>query len=272
MATENDYSFKAFSGHAFFREVNAALLDRAGLTPGTRVVDVACGSGLVTELILERIRGARDSVVVALDVSSSALREARERLAGAAGEALQFVEARAEELSKTVGDLMDAVVFCNGIHYVEDKRALLREVRRVLRPGGVFAFNTSFFDGAIPPETLAFYRRWMLRALRTLKERYDVLPDRTKVSARRQLTRDQYVEALVAEGFEPQYVDLMPAVLSEQGWVDISRFADFAQGTLPGVPVEQACEVLSDSVRSVFAELKLEGVPRNWLSVVAQRA
>ena len=267
-----DYSFKAFSAHAFFRQVHTWLVDRAGLDRASSVVDVACGSGLVTELIRERIRGARDAMIVALDVSSSALKDARARMAGMAGAAVEFVEGKAEELSTLVRTKVDTVVFCNGIHYVEDKRLVLHEVHETLRPGGTFAFNTAFFDGAELPETLPFYRRWMIKSLRLLKSRYGVSPDRTKVEARRQLTAEQYVEALRAEGFAVRVQELVPATLSQDGWLDISRFADFAQGTLPGIPVAQATEVLCDAIRDTFAEMQLSGVARNWLSIVAARA
>jgi len=270
--TADEYSFTAFSEHAFFREVNAWLVEHAQLERGWRVVDVGCGSGLVTELILERVRGARDALVVALDVSTGALSHVRERFAAASGVVLEFVQARAEEMSTLVRHAMDAVVFCNGIHYIADKRHVLREIRETLRPGGTFAFNTSFFEGAQLPETLAFYRRWMLRALRTLKTRYNLTPDRTRVTARRQLTPAEYRAALEAEQFEVRVDELLTVTLDEQGWVDISRFADFVEGALPGIPIARASEVLCDAVRETFAELRLDGVPRNWLSVVATRA
>ena len=266
------YSFKAFSDQPFFREVNSWLVDHAALQRGWRVVDVACGSGLVTELVLERVRGARDALVVALDVSGAALADVKERFAGTGGALLELVQARAEEMSLSVRQAMDAVVFCNGIHYIADKRRLLREVRQTLRPGGTFAFNTSFFEGAHLPETLTFYRRWMLRALRTLKTRYGLTPDRTKVTARQQLTPAEYRAALEAEGFTVLVEEVVTATLDEQGWVDISRFADFVEGALPAVPLAQASEVLCDAVRETLADLGLAGVPRNWLSVVATRA
>lgn len=267
----DDYSFRPFSRHAFFRQVNTWLLDQVGLKPGWRVVDAACGSGAVTELILERIRGAQGARVVALDISAAALEEARKLLSGARDAVVEFVEARAEEMSHWVQQAADAVIFCNGIHYVEDKARLLTEVRQTLRPGGVFAFNTSFFEGAHLPETLQFYRRWMTKALRKLKTRYGVLPDRTKVPARQQWAPEQYHQALEAAGFRVTVEELVPATLGEQGWLDISRFRDFASGVLPGIPLAQASEVLCDAVRETLAELGLSAVPRNWLSVVATR-
>ena len=266
----DDYSFKAFSQHAFYRQVNRWLVDRAGLEPGWAVVDVACGSGAVTELILEQVKGARDAVVIGLDMSAAALRDAQEKMAGARGAVVEFVEARAEEMSRAVRRAVDAVIFCNGIHYIEDKRRLLAEIHRTLRPGGIFAFNTSFFHGAHPPETQRFYRRWMIKAVRELKGR-GLERARERVGARRQLTAEGYRELLEAQGFEVKTEQVVTAPVNQQGWIDISSFSDFVAGVLPGIPVETASEVLCEALRQTFTELNVETIDRNWLSVIAAR-
>ena len=268
----DDYSFRAFSQHDFYRQVNEWLLDRTGLKRGWTVLDVACGCGAVTELIAERIHGGGNAVVIGLDMSASALREARERLAGARDVVVDFVQARAEEMSQAVRRVVDAVVFCNGIHYVEDKSRLLAEVYRTLPAGGVFAFNTTFFQGAHLPETDRFYRRWMIKALRMLRGQYDLRPKRDKVEARHQLTAVQYRTLLEAEGLEIKVQEAVPVKVSEQGWIDISRYTDFVAGVLPGIAITTASEVLCETVRETLAELEVESVPRRWLSVVATRS
>jgi ubiquinone/menaquinone biosynthesis C-methylase UbiE len=267
----DNYSFKAFSEHAFYRKVNEVLVNRANLERGMTVVDVACGSGAITELILERIRGACDAMVIGVDMSATALREAADKVAGVRDAVVQFVQMRAEEMSKSIRRAVDAVVFCNGIHYIEDKRGLLAEVYRTLRPGGVFAFNTGFFDGALPPETMKYYRRWMLKALRKLKREYNLKPEHSKVESRKQLTGEQYRELLLAEGFEVKSYEIFPGEVTEQGWVDLSRFSDFVAGALPGVPLKTASDVLVESLRETFAEMGITSWPRNWLTVVAAR-
>lgn len=267
----DEYSFKAFSQHAFYRHVNECLLERADLKRGWTVVDVACGTGAVTELILEKIRGARDAMVIGLDMSASAIRDAKEKVAGARDAVVEFVQARAEEMSKAVRRAADAVIFCNGIHYIEDKIALLEEVYRTLRPGGVFAFNTAFFDGALPPDTERFYRRWMMKSVRKLKRRYGLKPDRSKVESRKQLSAEQYLELLESNGFRVRSQEIVCTPVSEQGWKDISRFSDFVRGALPGVPVEQASEILIESLAETFEELKVHTWPRNWLTITAAR-
>lgn len=269
--SSDEYSFKAFSEHAFYRRVNEALVDRAELKRGMTVVDVACGSGAITELILEKIRGAREAMVIGVDMSTTALRDAADKVAGARDAVVEFVQSRAEEMSASIKRAVDAVVFCNGIHYIEDKHGLLEEVHRTLKPGGVFAFNTGFFDGAIPPETLTYYRRWMMKALRRLKREYNLKPEHSKVESRRQLTADEYRALLEAEGFEIKSQEIYPGQVTEQGWIDLSRFSDFIAGALPGIPTSTASDVLVESLRETFEEFNLTVWPRNWLTVVAAR-
>jgi ubiquinone/menaquinone biosynthesis C-methylase UbiE len=269
--SSDEYSFKAFSEHAFYRQVNEALIDRAQLRRGWTVVDVACGSGAITELILDKIRGAREAMVIGVDMSTTALRDAADKVAGARDAVVEFVQSRAEEMSASIKRAVDAVVFCNGIHYIEDKHGLLEEVRRTLKPGGVFAFNTGFFEGAIPPETLMYYRRWMIKALRKLKKEHNLRPEHSKVESRRQLTADEYRALLESEGFEIRFQEIYPGQVTEQGWIDLSRFSDFIAGALPGVPLETASDVLVESMHETFEEFNLTVWPRNWLTVVAAR-
>ncbi len=272
IAAQEDYSFKAFSEHPFYKEVNIVLVEEAQLERGWTVVDVACGSGLVTAMILDKIRGARDAMVIGLDMSTTALKDARERLAGAKEAVVEFVQAQAEEMSQKIKKAADAVVFCNGIHYIEDKHRLLKEVARTLRPGGIFAFNTSFFDGALPPETQRFYRRWMMKAVRKLKRDYNLKPTRKKVESRHHLSAEDYRELLESEGFKVRSQEILLKPISKAGWADISRFSDFIVGALPGIEIKTASKVLVETLNETCEELKLHATPRNWLTVVAVRA
>ena len=74
--TSGDFTFSTFSKNAFYGELNGRLIDMVDVGSGQRIVDLACGTGGVTRLILERIRDARESVVIAVDHSSTALRQA----------------------------------------------------------------------------------------------------------------------------------------------------------------------------------------------------
>ena len=61
---EPDFSFQKFSQNSFYKRVNLDLLEQSGIRPGQKVVEIACGTGGVTRLILEKLRGARESLVI----------------------------------------------------------------------------------------------------------------------------------------------------------------------------------------------------------------
>ena len=268
----SEFSYKEFAEQDFYQPVNTYLVNHAGLRPGQSVVELACGTGAVTRLILDRIRGARESLVIAIDMSAAALREAMTQLGTVRDVALEFIQSRVEQLSDTVKERVDSVIFCNGIHMVPDKPGLLSQVSSTLKPGGVFAFNTAFFQGAVPPETELFYRRWMSRSVRVLKSRYGLMPKNEKVASRRQLSPDQYTDLLEEHGFTVDQRILLPTPMSLQGFLTISEYEEFIEGAMPGVPLDKGREALQEAARRVFEDLELTAVPRNWLTVVAVRS
>src|SRR5690242_2496711 len=143
-AAEDQFSFEAFTRHPFFTEVNRWIVERV-ISPGRRkIVDLGCGPGAVTSLILERLGDAGNAEVIGIDPSPSALSKARSAIHS---KVVQFIEGSAEWVSRLVSSA-DAVVFLNAIHLVPDKAQVIAEIRKVLKDGGVFAFNTTFFNGA----------------------------------------------------------------------------------------------------------------------------
>ena len=54
-----DFGFSKFSNNEFYSALNARLVDMADVGSEQRIVDLACGTGGVTQLILERLIGAR---------------------------------------------------------------------------------------------------------------------------------------------------------------------------------------------------------------------
>lgn len=267
-----EFSFSRFSDQSFFQSQNAHLIDMAGVGSGQRIVDLACGTGGVTRLILQRLKGARDSVIIGIDHSATALKLAMEDLKDVRDSAVQFVQSRVEHLSDSVKESVDTVIFCNAIHYVPDKEALLTEISKSLKPGGKLAFNTSFYDGAHLEETLLYYRKWMLKASRILRREYGLSPSRAdKVESRKQLTPEEYTALVEGNGFRIEKQEIETVQVPMEGWLDISSFEDFIKGTMPGVPLDKASAALKAGVRQTFEEMKVTSIPRNWLDVVAVR-
>jgi demethylmenaquinone methyltransferase/2-methoxy-6-polyprenyl-1,4-benzoquinol methylase len=106
------------------------LVSRVDAAPGDTVLDVATGTGAVIRE-LQRQKGCK---VVGVDQSPEMLAEARRRL----GPEIELVEANAEELPFADASF-DALSFTYLLRYVADPAATLRELARVVRPGGSIA-------------------------------------------------------------------------------------------------------------------------------------
>jgi demethylmenaquinone methyltransferase / 2-methoxy-6-polyprenyl-1,4-benzoquinol methylase len=111
------------------------LVSRVEAGPGDSVLDVATGTGAVA-IQLVRQRGCN---VVGVDQSPEMLAEAERRVAAAGlADHIQLVEARAERLPFPDRSF-DALTFTYLLRYVEEPGATLRELVRVVRPGGTVA-------------------------------------------------------------------------------------------------------------------------------------
>lgn len=268
-----DYTFEAFASHDFYRTVNEHLVDATlqirehlSHTPIQRALDLACGTGAVTQLLVDRVRRLGVPVdVVGVDPSESALEKARRLV----GNAARFVRGTALAASQ-IASGVDIILFCNAIHLLPDKDRVITEAHQALKRGGVLGFNTSFYEGCYAPGTERFYKLWMLRSLQLLKQEWGMKPDRGKVQAMRWLRPEEYRVLLESHGFEVEEMKPEAAMMTCESWQDISHYSEFANGALPGVPLDVAISVLKRSVAQAYDELGISELPRNWLQVVAR--
>lgn len=112
------------------------LIRHAALRPGERVLDVACGTGVVARLASQQV-GATGTVT-GLDLNRGMLAVARSRTPLA--KPIEWHEASAEAMP--FPDASFNVVLCQmGLQFMPDKQAALGEMQRVLVPGGRLILN-----------------------------------------------------------------------------------------------------------------------------------
>lgn len=113
------------------------LVERAALDPGERVVDVACGTGVVTLLAAERV-GA-NGTVAGVDINPGMLAVAHAATTNP-GTSVEWHESAADALPFQ-DDAFDVVLCQISLQFFEDRVAALREMRRVLAPRGRILVN-----------------------------------------------------------------------------------------------------------------------------------
>ena len=119
------------------------LIRAAGLQPGQRVLDVACGTGVVARRAAERVGAA--GVVAGLDVNPGMLAVARSHTPPDVS--IDWYQASAESMPLPDG-VFDIVLCQMGLQFVTDRLAALREMQRVLASGGRAIVTT---PGPKPP-------------------------------------------------------------------------------------------------------------------------
>lgn len=115
------------------RAAHDALFELADLKPGMRVIETACGTGLVSFRAAERL-GA-DGYLLATDLSGDMVKEAARIGEQNRIGTIEFARMGAEKLALEA-DSFDAALSALGLMYLPDPRQALAEMRRVVRPGG----------------------------------------------------------------------------------------------------------------------------------------
>lgn len=122
------------------RPVGEQAIELMGIQPDARVIDVGCGSGWATRLMAQK---AREGRAVGIDVSDEMIEVARESSATVLN--VEFRVATAEKLPFEAGEFTDAFSM-ESLYYYADMAGALKEIKRVLKPGGQFVTVVDLFQ------------------------------------------------------------------------------------------------------------------------------
>jgi ubiquinone/menaquinone biosynthesis C-methylase UbiE len=108
----------------------------AGVTDGQRVADIGAGEGYFA-IAASKIVG-RNGIIYAIEPDEKRSDRIKKRTIEKAITNIRVIKARAEDLSDIPSEEIDIAVSMYSLHHIEDKLSALREIKRVLKKGGVF--------------------------------------------------------------------------------------------------------------------------------------
>ncbi len=130
-------NYDRYLGPALFHGFADDLTARIAVMPGMRILETACGTGIVTRRLADRLRG-RGSIV-STDLNEAMIAYGRAQMP-AGSEHVEWQTADATKLPFP-DQSFDAVVCQFGLMFFPDKAAGIRETFRVLKPGGRYLFS-----------------------------------------------------------------------------------------------------------------------------------
>jgi ubiquinone/menaquinone biosynthesis C-methylase UbiE len=150
-------AYDRYLGPMFFQPYAEDIAARLNVRPNSSILELACGTGIVTRVLRDRLPAT--TRLVATDLNEPMMQIAAAKFT--AEDAIEWKQTDATKLQFDDG-AFDAVVCQFGFMFFPDKASSAREARRVLKPGGVFLFNVwDSLDenplGKIPHETVASF-------------------------------------------------------------------------------------------------------------------
>jgi len=132
------------------------MADTLSVKPGQKVLDIGCGSGYIADTV-QAHTGAK---VHGINVSPEQIKTARGHAeqSGKLGKTLDFDVASMNDPLPFEDNSFDAVYVMQAICYVHDPVLLMKEVRRVLKPGGIFSDLSIVALDSYNPENKTQYK------------------------------------------------------------------------------------------------------------------
>lgn len=273
------FNFIAFASDKAYREVNRALIVTAfaRLPSPFFHVDVASGTGLVPQEVcaLCQEQGKRGTVI-GIDPDRFAVESARKHTRSGPNCAVEFVQGAAQEMGRLLAGRIprqgvDYTSIHDAIHEIkgeENKKSVLAAMARILKPGGIFTYNSAFTTAAME-ESAMDWGRLKAKAFAVLGGKRD-----RQISAIKIHTPEEYKRMIVEAGLSVIHEAKRVVKISRAALEAIARYPAFVEGVF-GDMVGKEQVSLEEKSRALLAAIEAVGpadLPRVWHEIMAQRA
>ena len=272
-------TFENFANQPEYQDVNRAQVNRLiQLFPNPFFhLDVATGTGLVPTLLTDASkRRGLSGQIIGIDPNNTSLDIARRTTPRQDGVSVLYIAGFGQEIEKLVkGKIpeggVDSISIHDALHEIEgeeNKNAVLIAMRNVLRPGGLFSFNSAFTTYGVEADNAQMkWGRWKLGAFNNLGGKKDRTAEPIKIHS-----PEQYRQMIESVGFvlieEPKRVVVNLTRAALEG---ISRYPKFIEGVF-GDMIDQGKFTLERKSKALIDALKdVEFLPRGWYEIIAQK-
>lgn len=138
MNTDGPETYEQYIVPTWMADWGSDLIGAGGVGPESRVLDVACGTGIIARKVAGLL--GTEGRIAAVDFNEGMLRVARACAAREGATSIEWYKSDVAHMPFSPGEF-DTVLCQQGLQFFPDKPAALREMERVLAPGGTLALG-----------------------------------------------------------------------------------------------------------------------------------
>lgn len=277
VAQSERFNFVDFARDKAYREANRDLLREAfaRLPSSFFHIDIASGTGLVAQEVCALCeQTGKKGTVIGIDPDSYAVRSATENTPSTPYCRVEFIEGRAQDINQLLAGKLpprgaDYVSIHDAIHEMEeeDKGSILVSVANILRPGGLFTYNSAFTTVAMEQAAMQ-WGKWKARA-------FSVLGGKRNRRVKGLVTHapEEYREMITSAGLSIVHEARKSVCMSRSALEAIARYPRFVLGVFADfvgeemVPLEQKSQALIKALD----DLGISEIPRVWHELLARK-
>lgn len=288
-------TYEPFSQEPEYVEANRNFVGRQSLDTVNRFLDLACGTGTVTEVLAEKSPSAHINGVdydpVQIDLITNRFRKKGYEVRRGFDLTDEVVDGKpvvtfgvgsADELSFPA-ETFDCSTIFHAIHMMPDKEKFLTAVNRVLKTGGVFGFNSTFYAGSIPPGGNKLYFEWLRLATEHIQKKSKELKTQGKEPIKRirgtthaafenrWFTPQEWSDVLLKCGLKVHDMHERVVEVDHRSFALVGAYGGLAEVLLSGYPVEEASEALQVAAKPAMDLMNVDVVARNYLEIWATK-
>lgn len=225
------------------------LIKEIGINEGSAVLDVGCGTGRLA-LHVSKIVGPKGKVV-GIDPAPLRIDLANKKVKDKSGANVSFKVGLAEDLSAFADNSFDAAYLCAVFHWIEDKKTVLNEIHRVVKPDGIVGLTTGDKDN---PFTLKQITD-QLFAQSPYAEQVDIKNDPGK-----HVSKNELNDLFKAAGYQDINITTKT---SKRYYSTTKEFVEFVEASSFGTFLTHVPEHLRNSARrDIEKELEKKRTPK----------